>query len=56
MNDAPFSSIAVCVIDQGRGIPEKFKERVFQKFAQADSSNTRGKEGTGLGLSISKES
>jgi PAS domain S-box-containing protein len=46
--------VRVNVIDEGRGIPEKFKERIFQKFAQADSSTTREKEGTGLGLSISK--
>jgi signal transduction histidine kinase len=46
--------VRVSVVDEGRGISDKFKERIFQKFAQADSSNTREKEGTGLGLSISK--
>lgn len=42
------------VIDHGPGIPEAFQPRVFNKFAQADSSDTRQKGGTGLGLSIAK--
>ncbi len=46
--------IRVSVSDQGPGIPEEFRERIFQKFAQADSSDTRQKGGTGLGLSIVK--
>lgn len=46
--------IRVCVQDRGPGIPEEFRSRIFQKFAQADSSDTRQKGGTGLGLSISK--
>jgi len=47
--------IRVSVVDYGQGIPEEFKARIFQKFSQADSSNTREKGGTGLGLAISKE-
>ncbi|MBZ0104529.1 MAG: PAS domain S-box protein [Sulfuricella denitrificans] len=46
--------IRVAVKDHGPGIPPEFHERIFQKFAQADSSDTRQKGGTGLGLSISK--
>lgn len=46
--------IKVAVEDKGIGIPEEFQGRLFQKFAQADSSDTRSKGGTGLGLSISK--
>jgi signal transduction histidine kinase len=42
------------VRDRGPGIPEEFRSRVFQKFSQADSSDTRLKGGSGLGLSISK--
>ncbi|EKO3877707.1 response regulator [Vibrio metschnikovii] len=45
----------VSVIDQGPGISQAFRERIFQRFAQADSSDTRAKEGTGLGLAISRE-
>jgi PAS domain S-box-containing protein len=46
--------VRVAVSDQGPGIPDEFRDRIFQKFAQADSSDTRQKGGTGLGLSISK--
>ncbi|WP_411885672.1 PAS domain S-box protein [Polaromonas sp. YR568] len=42
------------ISDKGPGIPDEFRERIFQKFSQADSSDTRQKGGTGLGLSISK--
>ena len=42
------------VADQGEGIPDDFRERVFQRFAQADGSNARRSGGTGLGLSICK--
>ena len=44
----------VSVKDSGRGIPTDFRSRIFQRFAQADSSDTREKGGTGLGLSITK--
>ncbi len=47
-------NVRVSVIDQGPGIAEEFQSRVFQKFAQGDSSDKRQKGGTGLGLSISK--
>jgi PAS domain S-box-containing protein len=47
-------TVRVAVSDTGPGIPEDFRHRMFQKFAQADSSDTRQKGGTGLGLSISK--
>jgi len=33
-------------------VPESFRSRVFERFAQADSSDRRQKGGTGLGLSI----
>lgn len=48
------NKVRVVVEDHGSGIPYEFQSRLFQKFNQADSSNTRGKGGTGLGLHISK--
>lgn len=42
------------IIDHGPGISNTFRERIFQKFSQEDSSDMRQKGGTGLGLSISK--
>ena len=42
------------VIDHGRGIPDEFRPRIFQRFAQADASDAREKGGTGLGLAITK--
>lgn len=42
------------VRDEGPGIPASYQSRLFQKFTQADSSDTRQKGGTGLGLSIAK--
>ncbi|MDO8250098.1 MAG: ATP-binding protein, partial [Rhodoferax sp.] len=46
--------VRVEIVDQGPGIPEEFRGRIFQKFSQADSSDTRQKGGTGLGLNISR--
>lgn len=46
--------IRVSVVDQGPGIPLAFQSRIFGKFEQADSSDSRQKGGTGLGLSIVK--
>lgn len=46
--------VRITVRDHGPGIPEEFRARIFQKFAQADSSDRRLRGGTGLGLAISK--
>jgi PAS domain S-box-containing protein len=46
--------VRVEVRDRGPGIPEEFRKRIFQKFSQADSSDTRQAAGTGLGLNISR--
>jgi len=44
----------VSVSDHGEGIPDAFRSKIFQKFSQADASDTKKKGGTGLGLSITK--
>ena len=48
------AAVRVEVHDNGPGIDTEFKSRIFQKFSQADSSDTRQKGGTGLGLNISR--
>jgi PAS domain S-box-containing protein len=42
------------IVDRGPGIPEEFRSRIFGRFQQADSSDTRRKGGTGLGLAITR--
>lgn len=47
--------VRLSVTDQGAGIPEHFRARIFQRFAQADMNSRRTKGGSGLGLSIAKQ-
>jgi len=50
----PGDTVRVEVSDRGPGIPEAFRSKIFGRFAQADSADSRIKGGTGLGLAISK--
>ena len=43
------------VIDRGSGVPEQFRELIFQRFTQADMKANRSKGGSGLGLAIAKQ-
>jgi signal transduction histidine kinase len=52
---APPGQVRLEVIDRGPGIPEEFRDRIFQRFAQADMNTRRTKGGSGLGLSIAKQ-
>jgi two-component system phosphate regulon sensor histidine kinase PhoR len=45
--------ITVSIFDNGPGVPDDLRERVFERFYQADVSRS-GDEGTGLGLAICK--
>jgi PAS domain S-box-containing protein len=47
-------SLQIFVSDKGAGIPSSYLPRLFDKFTQADSSDTRSVNGTGLGLPITK--
>jgi len=46
------SSAVIEVRDTGCGIPENFRESVFQPFFRVDKSRSREKGGVGLGLSL----
>lgn len=48
-------NLRVAVRDHGQGIPDAFKSRIFEKFAQAGDYAGERKGGTGLGLYIAKQ-
>jgi signal transduction histidine kinase len=43
------------VIDCGSGVPAAFRDRLFRRFLQADSTSARKHNGSGLGLAITHE-
>ena len=47
--------VRIKVRDHGPGIPDGYKERIFEKFVQVDATDRRERGGTGLGLSIAKQ-
>lgn len=47
-------SLLIEVRDNGRGIPEKYHQRIFDRFASADTDDRRSASSIGLGLTFCK--
>lgn len=52
---APPNFMRITVTDTGPGVPDTIKDKIFERFTQADSSDTRQQGGAGLGLAICKD-
>jgi len=47
--------IVIRVRDNGLGVPQDSRERLFQRFYRAHEGTVTGEEGTGLGLSLVRD-
>ncbi|QIP84606.1 HAMP domain-containing histidine kinase [Streptomyces sp. Tu 2975] len=47
--------IVLSVADDGGGVPEEQRERIFERFVRLDDARTRDEGGAGLGLAIARD-
>ncbi|GAA0962100.1 PAS domain-containing sensor histidine kinase [Actinocorallia libanotica] len=53
--EARDSEAVLEVVDDGNGVPESERERIFERFYRAEEARRKDPGGTGLGLSIARE-
>ena len=46
------NTVSFKIKDNGKGIPKRIQQKIFDRFYQADQTLSRNTEGCGLGLSI----
>jgi len=53
--EARDGEVVLSVEDEGTGVPDAERERIFERFYQVDQSTTRSVSGAGLGLYICRK-
>ena len=53
--DAAVQAATIAVTDTGPGVPDALRERLFERFFQADDSDRRQRGGAGIGLALARE-
>jgi signal transduction histidine kinase len=53
--DSTPTTVEIHIVDDGPGVPEADRERVFDRFVRLDSSRDRATGNSGLGLAIARE-